>query len=99
MKRIFEKQLALLDALGTAHQVVLSMHRLPNETQSSPSSALMEASMDHQSSLVRDPVCGMEIDSKTAAATTTYQGKTFYFCRVECKEQFVRSPERFTKAA
>jgi YHS domain-containing protein len=55
--------------------------------------------MEHQSSLVRDPVCGMEIDPKNAAATTTYQGKTLYFCRVECQQQFVQSPERFAKAA
>jgi len=59
----------------------------------------MEAGMEHQSSSVRDLVCGMEIDPKNAAATTIYRGKTFYFCRVECQEQFVHNPERFANAA
>ena len=49
--------------------------------------------------LVRDPVCGMEINPQHAAATTAYQGQTFYFCRVECQEHFDRSPELYIKAA
>jgi YHS domain-containing protein len=30
--------------------------------------------------MVIDPVCGREIDEKTAPATSTYMGKTYYFC-------------------
>jgi Cu+-exporting ATPase len=48
---------------------------------------------------VRDPVCGMEISPKNAAATSSYQGQTFYFCRVECQRQFNENPERFSQAA
>jgi len=55
--------------------------------------------MERQSSFVRDPVCGMEINPQNAAATTAYQGETFYFCRVECQEQFNQNPQRFAKAA
>ena len=55
--------------------------------------------MEHQPSSVRDPVCGMEINPQHAAATTAYQGQTFYFCRVQCQEQFDQSPERYAKAA
>ncbi len=29
-----------------------------------------------------DPVCDMEVDEEKAAATTTYQGQTYYFCAV-----------------
>jgi YHS domain-containing protein len=54
--------------------------------------------MERQPS-VNDPVCGMEINAQTAAATTVFQGQTFYFCRVECQQQFVKSPERYAKAA
>jgi YHS domain-containing protein len=55
--------------------------------------------MERQPSSVRDPVCGMEIDRQAAAATTAYQGQTFFFCRVECQQQFDQSPERYVKAA
>jgi Cu+-exporting ATPase len=37
---------------------------------------------------VKDPVCGMTIDQKDAAATSTYQGKAYYFCSSSCKEKF-----------
>jgi YHS domain-containing protein len=30
--------------------------------------------------MARDPVCGMEVDERTAAATAEYQGTTYYFC-------------------
>jgi Cu+-exporting ATPase len=38
--------------------------------------------------LVRDPVCGMEIDPQTAAGQTERDGKTYYFCSLACKERF-----------
>lgn len=42
-----------------------------------------------------DPVCGMEVDTDTAAATSDYNGKTYYFCAPGCKKQFDRDPERY----
>jgi Cu+-exporting ATPase len=45
----------------------------------------------------KDPVCGMVVDEKQAAATSTYKGKTYYFCAQTCKERFDRSPEKFIK--
>jgi YHS domain-containing protein len=42
-----------------------------------------------------DPVCGMEVDEKTAAATYEYKGKTYYFCAPGCKADFVKDPERY----
>ena len=38
--------------------------------------------------LVRDPVCGMEIDPDKAAATVERDGETVYFCSLGCKERF-----------
>jgi Cu+-exporting ATPase len=48
---------------------------------------------------VKDPVCGMEIDPESAAATSDYQGTTYYFCAVGCKEQFDAEPGKFLGAA
>jgi P-type Cu+ transporter len=42
-----------------------------------------------------DPVCGMEVDTTTAAETSEYQGKSYYFCSAGCKRQFERNPEQF----
>ena len=55
--------------------------------------------MERQPSSVRDPVCGMEINPQHAAATTAYQGQTFYFCRVQCQEQFDQSLERVCESS
>lgn len=44
---------------------------------------------------VRDVVCGMMIDSDTAPARSSYQGKTYYFCTLECRDQFESNPARY----
>lgn len=44
-----------------------------------------------------DPVCGMPVDEKTAAAKSEHQGKTVYFCSQQCKQKFDRNPEQFTR--
>lgn len=49
--------------------------------------------------MVKDPVCGMEIDSGQAAAQSQYEGQTYYFCSVECKQQFDANPREFLKNA
>jgi YHS domain-containing protein len=33
----------------------------------------------------RDVVCGMQVDPTKAAATSEYNGKTYYFCAKACK--------------
>ena len=45
--------------------------------------------------MAEDPVCGMTVDEKTAAATASYQGKTYYFCSAECKATFEKAPEQY----
>jgi Cu+-exporting ATPase len=45
---------------------------------------------------VKDPVCGMMIDDQTAAARSTYQGKTYYFCSEVCKKTFDANPTKYT---
>ena len=44
---------------------------------------------------VTDPVCGMSIDPTTAAGSSDYRGKTYYFCSAGCKTKFDAAPERF----
>jgi YHS domain-containing protein len=48
--------------------------------------------------VARDPVCGMNVDPKKAAAQSTYQGQTVYFCAVECKVKFDTDPGRYASS-
>ena len=45
---------------------------------------------------VKDPVCSMKVDPKTAEKSV-YNGKTYYFCSKEDKEAFEKSPEKYVK--
>jgi len=47
--------------------------------------------------MVKDPVCGMDIDPKTAAGKSEYQGQTYYFCSVGCKKAFDKEPQKYVK--
>jgi Cu+-exporting ATPase len=46
----------------------------------------------------KDPVCGMTVDEKGAAATSEYQGAKYHFCSETCKEKFDKDPEAFIGA-
>lgn len=45
--------------------------------------------------MVTDPVCGMQIDPKTAAGTSEYQGQVYYFCSTGCKKDFDKEPDKY----
>ena len=47
--------------------------------------------------MVTDPVCGMQIDPQTAGASVIYDGKTYFFCSENCKQQFERAPAHFAE--
>jgi YHS domain-containing protein len=49
---------------------------------------------------VKDVVCGMGVDPKTAdqaGLKSVYNGKTYWFCSEECKKSFDASPEKYVK--
>ena len=45
--------------------------------------------------MAKDPVCEMEVDEQSAAATSEYEGKTYYFCALGCKKAFDQNPEKY----
>jgi membrane fusion protein, copper/silver efflux system len=50
----------------------------------------------------RDPVCGMSLDedqSRSAGNFREYKGKTYFFCTPECRDDFVKDPERYLKSS
>ena len=49
--------------------------------------------------MVKDPVCGMEIDAATAAGSSEYEGATYYFCAEACKTAFDAEPSKYVGTA
>ena len=45
--------------------------------------------------VVKDPVCGMEIDVATAAGHTEHAGQTYSFCSPGCKDKFDKNPSQY----
>ena len=45
--------------------------------------------------ILKDPVCGMEVTYETAKARSEYNGQTYYFCSMDCKDAFDREPEKY----
>ncbi len=45
--------------------------------------------------VVKDPVCGMEIETATAAGQTEHKGQTYHFCGAKCKEKFDKNPAQY----
>ena len=51
---------------------------------------------------VLDPVCGMTVDVAVAEAdglTVEYEGKTYAFCRANCRSTFMENPAAFAAKA
>ena len=46
---------------------------------------------------VKDPVCGMTVDPKTAAHRAEHGHKSYFFCSSGCQKKFVADPDRYIK--
>src|SRR2546426_1039746 len=53
---------------------------------------------DKTDTLIKDPVCGMAVDSATAKQRRAHGGQTYYFCSQHCAEKFEAAPEKFLQA-
>lgn len=47
--------------------------------------------------MAKDPVCGMDVDEKTAQWKSEDKDSAYYFCSERCKRVFDKQPDRFTK--
>ncbi|MEM3673328.1 MAG: YHS domain-containing protein [Candidatus Bathyarchaeia archaeon] len=45
--------------------------------------------------MAKDPVCGMNVNEKTAKFKSEHKGKTYYFCSQTCKAAFDKNPARY----
>ena len=46
--------------------------------------------------LAKDPICGMNVDEKSAKFKSIYKDKTYYFCSSSCKEDFDKNTKYLT---
>ncbi len=47
--------------------------------------------------MVKDPVCGMEVDENSVLAKSEHLGKNYYFCAPACKKAFDENPAKYTE--
>jgi uncharacterized membrane protein YraQ (UPF0718 family)/YHS domain-containing protein len=47
----------------------------------------------------KDPVCRMRVDSFATPHSAAFEGRTYYFCSSDCKEEFETKPEHYAKHA
>ncbi len=48
--------------------------------------------------MATDPVCGMQVDERTAAGSSVFEGSTSYFCSAGCKKKFDANPSAYVGA-
>ena len=48
--------------------------------------------------MVRDPVCGMNVDPKSSNYSMEYKGNTYYFCSEQCLNSFTSNPEKYLES-
>ena len=60
-----------------------------------PDNKRRKAPEQQETTMTKDPVCGMMIDESTAAGKSEYQGQTYYFCAAICKTKFDSDPGRY----
>jgi Cu+-exporting ATPase len=47
--------------------------------------------------VVKDPVCGMQVDENQAKSCSQYQGQKVCFCGESCKQKFDANPQQYMK--
>ncbi|MGC9166142.1 MAG: YHS domain-containing protein [Thermoplasmata archaeon] len=47
--------------------------------------------------MAKDPVCGMYVEENEKAIKSIRNGKTYYFCSENCKEQFEKPDNEYKK--
>ena len=48
--------------------------------------------------MATDPVCGMQVDERTAAVSSAFEGRSYYFCSTGCKQKFEANPSAYVGA-
>lgn len=58
----------------------------------------MSCCSETSAEVVKDPVCGMQVDPAKAAGQSQYHGLTYSFCSLGCKKKFDLNPEQYIQS-
>ena len=75
------------------HKFVSSPEKYLSTGQKNQATAVVQIGVAPK--LDKDPVCGMNVDPSTAAASVGYEGKLYHFCSRGCAEKFRGDPEKY----
>lgn len=92
--RYFDNRVEIVEGLKPGERIVVSGNFLIDSESRMKTAA---ESMSGTGSI--DPACGMMVDegkSKAAGLSSEYQGKTYYFCTLQCKKDFDNAPTKYT---
>lgn len=64
--------------------------------EKTPLAKVMHEEITELFPVVVDPVCGMRVSKKTAAASHSHQGSRYYFCASGCLKKFKQSPQKYS---
>jgi Cu(I)/Ag(I) efflux system membrane fusion protein len=92
--RYFDDRVEIVKGLKTGERFVVSGNFLiDSESRMKTASAGMSGTGS------MDPSCGMMVDegrSRSAKLISEFQGKTYFFCSLQCKQQFDKTPQKYT---
>ncbi len=55
--------------------------------------------MESPATLVKDPVCGMNVNPATSHYNAEHAGKIYHFCCAQCAEKFKADPQKYLRPA
>ena len=47
--------------------------------------------------VVRDPVCGRDVDERKSTLWAKHEGRLYVFCSPACRDEFLRNPEKYPR--
>jgi Cu+-exporting ATPase len=58
----------------------------------------MSCCSETSAEVVKDPVCGLDVEPAKAAGQSLYQGRTYSFCSLGCKKKFDLNPAQYMQS-
>ena len=68
---------------------------LPANRDAHAKGGLQPLDKRRREAMAKDPMCGMQVDEKTATRKSAHKGQTYYFCSPGCKKSFDKEPEKY----
>jgi YHS domain-containing protein len=89
-------QIEITKGLAVGEKIAVSGNFLIDSESRMKAPQLPPAQTSEKTQIVKDPVCGMEVDSKSARTLKhEYKGILYYFCGEPCKKKFEATPEKY----